>query len=286
MLLVAAASEASKAERAALHALASQVALALDSAVLSDEVHRRRGEARFASLVRHASDLITIVDADTTVTYQSPSSERVIGYEPEELLGRPFDRLAVPGDRERLAQRIADRRPVTGASRSSARSCAATATRREFEILFTDLSDDEYVGGIVLNARDVSERKAFEAELAHQAFHDPVTGLANRAMFSEQVRQAVARARRESAPPRSSSSTSTTSRRSTTRSVTPPATRCSSSSRAGWTRARAAPTWRHASAATSSRSCSRTSRRARLLRTRPSASSSCSRSRCRPDTAR
>ena len=73
--------------------------------------------------------------------------------------------------------------------------------RREFEILFTDLSDDEYVGGIVLNARDVSERKAFEAELAHQAFHDPVTGLANRAMFSEQVRQAVARARREERAP-------------------------------------------------------------------------------------
>jgi diguanylate cyclase (GGDEF)-like protein/PAS domain S-box-containing protein len=201
VLLVAAASEASKAERAALHALASQVALALDSAVLSDEVHRRRGEARFASLVRHASDLITIVDADTTVTYQSPSSERVIGYEPQELLGRRFDHLAVPGDRERLAQRIAD---AAAGNPSQPLECALACrdgARREFEILFTDLSDDEYVGGIVLNARDVSERKAFEAELAHQAFHDPVTGLANRAMFAEQVRQAVARARREQRAP-------------------------------------------------------------------------------------
>ena len=42
----------------------------------------------------------------------------------------------------------------------------------------------------MLNARDVSERKAFEEQLAHQAFHDPVTGLANRALFAERVRHA------------------------------------------------------------------------------------------------
>ena len=60
-----------------------------------------------------------------------------------------------------------------------------TASTRHFEILFTNLIHDEHVGGILLNARDVSERKVFEAELTHQAFHDTVTGLANRAMFSE-----------------------------------------------------------------------------------------------------
>jgi diguanylate cyclase (GGDEF)-like protein len=53
------------------------------------------------------------------------------------------------------------------------------------------------VRGIVLNSRDVSERKAFEEQLAHQAFHDPVTGLANRALFGERVRHAVTRARRD-----------------------------------------------------------------------------------------
>src|SRR4029079_18175474 len=70
-----------------------------------------------------------------------------------------------------------------------------------FEILFTDLTDDEHVGGILLNARDISERKAFEAELAHQAFHDPVTGRPNRAMFAEQVRTAIAGARRDARTP-------------------------------------------------------------------------------------
>ncbi len=49
----------------------------------------------------------------------------------------------------------------------------------------------------MLNSRDVSERKAFEEQLAHQAFHDPVTHLANRALFNERVRHAVARMLRE-----------------------------------------------------------------------------------------
>ena len=70
---------------------------------------------------------------------------------------------------------------------------------RQFEVLYTDLLDDENVRGIVLNSRDVSERKAFEEQLAHQAFHDPVTNLANRALFVERVRHAVPRARREGA---------------------------------------------------------------------------------------
>ena len=201
VLLVAGEGNASKAERAAMRALATQVALALDSAVLSEEVHRRRGEARFASLVRHASDLITVLEPDTTVSYQSPSIERILGYVPQELVGERFDRLAVPGDRDRLARCVAD---TAAGEPVQSLECALTGRdgdTRQFEILFTNLIDDEHVGGILLNARDVSERKAFEAELAHQAFHDPVTGLANRSMFAEQVRQAIARARREGRAP-------------------------------------------------------------------------------------
>jgi diguanylate cyclase (GGDEF)-like protein/PAS domain S-box-containing protein len=201
VLLVAGEGNASKAERAAIRALATQIALALDSAVLSEEVHRRHGEARFASLVRHASDLITVLERDTTVSYQSPSIERILGYVPEQLVGQRFDRLAPAGDRDRLARCVA---ATADGERVQPLECALTrddGETRQFEILFTNLIDDEHVGGILLNARDVSERKAFEAELAHQAFHDPVTGLANRAMFAEQVRQAIARARRERRAP-------------------------------------------------------------------------------------
>ncbi len=63
----------------------------------------------------------------------------------------------------------------------------------QFEVQHTHLLQDEHVRGIVLNSRDVSERKALEDQLAHQAFHDPVTGLANRALFADRVEHALMR---------------------------------------------------------------------------------------------
>jgi diguanylate cyclase (GGDEF)-like protein len=60
----------------------------------------------------------------------------------------------------------------------------------------TNLLHDEHVRGIVLNSRDVSEQKAFEHQLAHQAFHDPITNLANRALFADRVQHALTRMER------------------------------------------------------------------------------------------
>ena len=196
--LVLAGGPVSGAVRAAARALKTQVALALDSAVLTEEVHRRRGEARFGSLVRHASDLITVLDPDLMVTYQSPSVERVLGFSSDAILGRPFTELVCAADRERLTRVVSD--AMAAGEEVKALECAllqSDGVERQFQILFTNLLDDEHVGGFVLNARDVSERKVFEDELRHQAFHDTVTGLANRASFSERVRHAITRGRRE-----------------------------------------------------------------------------------------
>src|SRR4029078_7180084 len=63
-----------------LEALGAQISLALAGASLPADLHRRRSEARFRSLVAHSSDLITVLDTDGVVTYQSPSIERVLGY--------------------------------------------------------------------------------------------------------------------------------------------------------------------------------------------------------------
>ena len=185
--------------QAALRALATQVALALDSAALTEEVHRRRSEARFGSLVQHSSDLITVLGPDGEIAYQSPSIERVLGYTPEEVIGPPLRR---PRRRRRPrparpARRLRGRRRRRAAQAIECALVHRDGGTRQFEILMTNLLDDEHVGGIVLNSRDVSERKAFEEQLAHQAFHDGVTGLANRALFAERVRHALARSRRE-----------------------------------------------------------------------------------------
>jgi diguanylate cyclase (GGDEF)-like protein/PAS domain S-box-containing protein len=140
-----------------------------------------------------------VLDADATVVYQSPSIERVLGYAPETVIGTRFDSLLDPDEKSRLLHLLADGSAYAG-SETEVLECSlrhSDGTLRQFEILHTNLLDNEAVRGIVLNARDVSERKAFEDQLAHQAFHDPVTNLPNRALFVERVRHAVARNRRE-----------------------------------------------------------------------------------------
>jgi diguanylate cyclase (GGDEF)-like protein/PAS domain S-box-containing protein len=186
--------------RYALRSLAHQVALALSSSELAAEVHRRTSEARFATLVQNSSDLITVVGPDNTVLYQSPSIERVLGYTVDEVVGHPFEQLLHPDEQGRLVRRLNDGAGASG--RNEVIDCLLADKNgglRHFEILHTDLRTDSAVGGIVLNGRDVSERKAFEEQLAHQAFHDSVTHLANRALFNERVRHAVARNLREGA---------------------------------------------------------------------------------------
>jgi diguanylate cyclase (GGDEF)-like protein/PAS domain S-box-containing protein len=184
-----------------LEALASQVSLAVEGASLAEDLHRRQSEARFRSLVAHSSDLITVLDANGLVTYQSPSVERVLGHAAHELEGSEFASIVGESDRSRLAQIVAGAAMASTDTTIETRAIECLLRHRDgtwlqFEIRHTNLLHDEHVRGIVLNSRDVSERKAFEDQLAHQAFHDPVTNLANRALFADRVQHALTRSRR------------------------------------------------------------------------------------------
>jgi diguanylate cyclase (GGDEF)-like protein/PAS domain S-box-containing protein len=198
-LVIAGRSLSAGPEQRSLQALAAEVSLALASAALTEEIHRHTSEARLSSLVRHASDLITVLDPGGVIVYQSPSVERILGHSADELAGTRFDRLIAPDDPGRLSRILADD-AVNATATGELVECLLLhrdGSVRHFEIQHTNLLHDEHVGGIVLNGRDVSERRAFELQLEHQAFHDPVTSLANRALFVERVRHAVARSRRE-----------------------------------------------------------------------------------------
>jgi diguanylate cyclase (GGDEF)-like protein/PAS domain S-box-containing protein len=154
----------------------------------------RTSEERFRSLVQNSSDVISIVDADGGVRYHSESVRRVLGYDPAELVeGDPLS-LVHPDDRQRVARFVAEaalRPGVTAAETWRVRH--RDGTWLHTETVAANLLEDPNVRGLVLNTRDVSDRKELEAQLVHQAFHDGLTGLANRTLFAERVEHALAR---------------------------------------------------------------------------------------------
>ena len=157
----------------------------------------RHSEQRFRSLVQNASDLITVVTVDTTILYQSPSIERVLGFEAAGLPGTKLSDLLHPDDVARLFGflREAMAKPHETVS-VEARLRHADGSWRDVEIAGTDQRRDPAIAGFVLNARDVSERKVLEKQLRHEAFHDPLTKLANRARFTDRLEHALQRATR------------------------------------------------------------------------------------------
>ena len=161
----------------------------------------RQNEARFRSLVQHSSDVILVTRADGTIRFVSPSATRVFGYDPAAMVRQAVTALLHPEDRERAAAFFRDAALLPGVTGPVEwRFRQPDGSWLHAEILATNLLRDVAVKGIVLNTRDVSERRRLEEQLIHQAFHDPLTGLANRALFRDRVSHALALAQRRGNP--------------------------------------------------------------------------------------
>jgi diguanylate cyclase (GGDEF)-like protein/PAS domain S-box-containing protein len=183
--------------RSAIEILGAQAAMAIGRETMGEAFHARRGEARFQTLVQNASDVILIARPDTTITYQTPSAERILGYRDGSLEGRRFTTLLHPDDIEQaLAEYtgVASRAGTSITAKWRIRHC--DGSWRHVEVTTTNLMHEPTLEGIVLTLRDVSERTSLEEELKHQAFHDALSGLANRALFRDRLEHALARATR------------------------------------------------------------------------------------------
>jgi diguanylate cyclase (GGDEF)-like protein/PAS domain S-box-containing protein len=178
--------------------LAAQVELALDREAMTEVIHVRRSEARFQTLVQNASDVILIVRPDTTITYQTPSALKILGYAPGSLEGVSFTSLLHPDDVEQALAGYTSVAVGAGSSSVTAlwRIQHFDGSWRHVEVIAMNLLSDITVEGMVLTLRDVSERVALEDELKHQAFHDALSGLANRALFRDRLEHALLRASR------------------------------------------------------------------------------------------
>jgi len=161
----------------------------------------RTSEERFRALTEHATDLVTILDARGIVRYASPSYQRGLGHNPRDLCDTSAFDLVHPDD-------VASARDVFTRLASAPNAIATLTLRvrrldgswRVLELVGKNRLHDLAVQGIIMTGRDVTERVQVEDELRHQALHDALTGLPNRALLHTYLRQALAAARRDRAP--------------------------------------------------------------------------------------
>lgn len=153
-------------------------------------------EKRFRSLVQNASDVIMVINAEGEISYVTVSAHRVLGYLPEDLVGTNVGNLVDTDNTVQLQNFVGDCLKASNISQlvelpfkhQDGHSCYV-------ELISNNLLNDPHVSGIVLTLRDINERKQAVEILRHHAFHDPLTNIPNRALFTEHLQQAVKQAK-------------------------------------------------------------------------------------------
>ncbi len=158
----------------------------------------RHSEERFRALTENASDLCVVIDAAGTVRYASPSNQHVLGREPGQTVGRGFPDWVHADDLTGVHKAYATMRRSAGSTvRFTFRCQHANGGWLWLDAVATNLLDNPAVAGLVINARDVTDRQQAEDALRQQALHDALTGLPNRTLLQDRLEQALLAGGRE-----------------------------------------------------------------------------------------
>jgi Amt family ammonium transporter len=168
-----------------------------------DITDRKRAEndleiqrAYFSQLFANSPQAIVIIDTRRNVINCNAGFEQLFGYRAVDIVGFGMRALIVPDELqaecENLRNAILDGRTV---------QCETSRRHRNGTLIPVDMIGfpvrvGDAINGILYIYQDISERKSFEAQITHQAFHDGLTGLPNRTLFGERLERALERSRR------------------------------------------------------------------------------------------
>ncbi|MDQ1672823.1 MAG: hypothetical protein QOC98_1385 [Frankiaceae bacterium] len=149
-------------------------------------------EQWWRALVQNSTDVVTVVTGSGLVKYQTPSVRSVFGHAAGDLIDTDFVDAFAPGDRDRFRDCLT----AAALSPGEPMSFSGDFVHADGDLCATESSvmsllHVDAVQGLVINTRDVSERRELESELNHRAFHDELTGLANRSLFRNRLTHAL-----------------------------------------------------------------------------------------------
>ncbi len=159
-----------------------------------------RSEARFRSMVQNSQDIITILGEDETIRYASPATERLLGYTPEEIIGRRFSDFLHPDDLRGYKETLTRARMHPGTvALVEVRAKNSSGTWTYMEAVCDNRLADSAVNGIVLNIRDNSHHwqfmEAFRQQNEYMAvMHETALSLMNRLDITELLQTIISRA--------------------------------------------------------------------------------------------
>ena len=174
-----------------LRALAAAAALAWDS--VTREGWRTDSERRFRSIVYSSSDIMLLTKPNGTITWCGESIERICGYRLEDVVGRPVHELLHPDDTTVITYFAEALTTANATARTDCRLRLSDGSYRIFQVTGQNLLLDDAVHGVLFTGLDVTERRELADQLVERAFYDHLTGLANRALFTDRLERALAR---------------------------------------------------------------------------------------------